>query len=340
MNAEIFSRWLEKSQKTLLLGLTLLLGIALSPVRHGNRIFLELGNLTDVLRQVSETGILAVGMTVVILTGGIDLSVGAMVALSATLVAKALMQWHWALGPSLALVLGVGLVTGLFFSQLVSRLNIPPFVATLSAMGALRGIARLIANGGSIAITPAQFDPSSGVLDLAASGAPASFFKLAGKWGGLISVPALIYVAIAVGVALWLRYSVRGRHVFAVGGSPRAAKYAGISIPVTLTLAYILCSLCASVAGVLHAAQLEQGNANDGMGYELDAIAAVVIGGTRLTGGLGSIAGTVVGTLVIGILNNILGLNNVDANIQLIVKGALILLAMGIQQFRVQKERI
>ena len=318
-------RLLSRSQKLALLLLTLAFGIICSPVRHGTRIFLELGNLTDVLRQVSETGILAVGMTLVILTGGIDLSVGAVLALSATLVGKALMTWHWGLVPATSMVLAVGAFTGLTYSLLISRFKIPAFVTTLAAMGALRGAARLIADGGSIAIVARSAE---------APGAPPIFFSLAEKIGGVLSVPALIYVLVALAAGVWLRYAVRGRHLYAVGGSERAARFAGIPVATTLAWAYVLCSLAAALAGILHAAQLEQGNANDGMGYELDAIAAVVLGGTRLTGGVGTIFGTVVGTLVIGVLNNVLGLNNVDANVQLIVKGLLILVAMSVQQFR------
>lgn len=313
--------------KFALLFLALAFGVVLSPVRHGTRIFLELGNLTDVLRQVAETGILGVGMTVVILTGGIDLSVGAVLALSATFVANALMVWHWPLGPTLLATLALGTATGAMFAGLIHYFRIPAFVATLAGMGALRGVARLMAGGSSIAVVAASPD---------SPGAPESFFRMAEKLGGVLSVPAAIYIAAALGVATWLRAFVTGRHVYAVGGSERAARYAGISVGRTLLLAYGVCSTLAALAGMLHAAQLEQGNPNDGFGYELDAIAAVVIGGTRLTGGYGTIFGTVVGTLVIGVLNNILGLNNIDINMQLIIKGVLILLAMGIQR-RIQK---
>lgn len=319
------------SQAVLLL-LTFALGYVFSPVRQGTHIFLEWGNLADILRQVSETGVLAVGMTVLLLTGGVDLSVGATLALTATFAAKALTLWHWSVATTVLCSLSLGLGIGLFYALLISWGKIPPFVATLAGMGAFRGLARLVGDGSSLALV-SQSSVIASDVGGAGGAAPDAFFLLAAKWGAL-STPSLIYALVAVLTGLWLHYFVSGRHIYAVGGSEKAARFAGISITKTLLIAYGLCGVLASLSGLIHAAQLEQGNPNDGIGYELDAIAAAVIGGTRLTGGVGTVFGTVVGTLVMGVLNNVFGLNNIDINLQLILKGVLILAATILQKKR------
>jgi rhamnose transport system ATP-binding protein len=307
-----------------LLGLAavLLLAIVFSPVRGGRPVFLDFGNLTDILRQVAEKGILAVGMTAVILSGGIDLSVGSILALSATLTASLLMRGGLGLAATVVAVLAVGAATGAINGLAVSRLRLQPFIATLATMSAARGIARYVSGGTAI---PLGFGPG---------GAPESVRRLAAPIVPYVPAPALVFVASVVGMSLYLNRTRGGRYLYAIGDNETAARLSGVRVRWHKTAVYVLSGALAALAGIVHCAQLEQGNPNDGVAYELDAIAAVVIGGTSLTGGIGSVGGTLVGVLIIGVINNSMGLNNVDANLQLILKGALILGAVWLQQRR------
>ena len=304
-----------------LLGVVVL-AIVLSPVRGQRLVFLDLGNLTDILRQVAEKGILAAGMTAVIISGGIDLSVGSVLALSATLTGLCLM--HGGLGgPATVLVaLMAGALTGAANGLVVARWRIQPFIVTLATMSAARGVARYISGGAAI---PMGFGPG---------GAPESFRALAAPIVPFVPMPALLFLLSMLGMHVLLGWTRAGRHIYAMGDSENAARLAGVRVQPLTVLVYVLSGALAALAGVIHCAQLEQGNPNDGVAYELDAIAAVVIGGTTLSGGVGTVGGTLVGTLIIGIINNSMGLNNVDANLQLILKGAIILGAVWLQARR------
>ena len=307
-----------------LLGLAavLLLAVVFSPVRGGRPVFLDLGNLTDILRQVAEKGILAVGMTAVILSGGIDLSVGSILALAATLTASLLMRGGLGLAATILAVLAIGAAVGAVNGLAVSRLRLQPFIATLATMSAARGIARYLSGGTAIP------------LGFGAGGAPESVRRLAAPVLPYLPAPALIFVASVVAMALYLNRTRGGRYLYAIGDNETAARLSGVRVARHKTAVYVLSGTLAALAGIVHCAQLEQGNPNDGVTYELDAIAAVVIGGTSLSGGIGSVGGTLVGVLIIGVINNSMGLNNVDANLQLILKGALILGAVWLQQRR------
>jgi ribose transport system permease protein len=306
-----------------LLALVLLAALTSPTSDSGARIFFELGNLTDVLRQVSLIGIISLGMTFVILTGGIDLSVGSVLALSTVLVASALTRWgpEWPsstriLGAITGAVLACGVV-GALNGLVIARLRVQPFIATLASMIGVRGLAKWFTRNENIDIgfgtdVAAQF---------------ANIFRE--KW--------VVIGSYALGVALFgvlLSKTVFGRHVRAIGDNPTAALYAGLPIAGTQVRVYALCGLLAGAAGVLYAAENHQGNPNAGVAYELDAIAAVVIGGTRLSGGQGSIAGTVIGTLIMGVLTNLLRLNNVDSNVEMMIKALIIILAVALQRGR------
>ncbi|MEO7965757.1 MAG: ABC transporter permease, partial [Gemmatimonadaceae bacterium] len=290
--------------------------------RGGRPVFLDLGNLTDILRQVAEKGILAVGMTAVVIAGGIDLSVGSLLAFGATLSAWLFMRGGLGFAPTAAIVLASGALWGLLNGIVIARWRLPAFIATLATMSAARGAARYLSGGTAIP------------LGFGAGGAPESVHALAAPVIPFVPAPALIFGASVIGMHLFLARTRGGRYLYAIGDNESAARLSGVRVPWHKASVYVISGFLAALAGLVHTAQLEQGNPNDGVSYELDAIAAVVIGGTALTGGSGSVGGTLVGILTIGVINNIMGLNNVDANLQLILKGVIILLAVWLQRRR------
>jgi ribose transport system permease protein len=306
------------------LGLTavFVLACVFSPVRRGEWIFLDAGNLSDILRQVSEKGILAVGMTFVILAGGIDLSVGSVLALAATLSAVMLMRGGHGTFTTMVTVLVAGLAIGIANAVVITKGRMQSFIVTLAMMSIARGLARLASGGSGVEI------------GYGAGGAASSFAALGGKIGPLVPVPALIFLATVAVAWVVLNTTRFGRYVHAIGSNATATRLSGVNVGGVTVGVFAICGLLAALAGIIHAAQLEQGNPNDGVAYELDAIAAVVIGGTSLSGGRGTVIGTLIGTLIIGIINNMLGLNNVDANVQLLLKGVIIVGAVLLQQTR------
>ncbi len=304
------------------LALVLLMAIVTSPLRGGRLVFLDLGNLTDILRQVSEKGVLAVGMTAVVIAGGIDLSVGSVLAFAATMSAWLWMKEGVGLGLSLVLVTAVGALWGALNGIVIARWRLPAFIATLATMSAARGAARYLSNGAAI---PLGFGPG---------GAPASVRSVAAPLLNHVPAPALIFGLAALAMHFYLARTRSGRYVYAIGDNEAAARLAGVRVAWHKAMVYVICGALAGIAGLVHSAQLEQGNPNDGVSYELDAIAAVVIGGTALSGGTGTVGGTIVGILIIGVINNSMGLNNVDANLQLILKGLIIVVAVWLQRRR------
>lgn len=279
------------------------------------RIFLDPGNLTDILRQVSVTGIIALPMTFVILTAGIDLSVGSTLALATSVVAMGLTRPNAGMASAIFMALAASAAVGAVNGACVALLKIQPFVVTLATMIGIRGLAKWLTGNTNIDIGFGR--------DVAARFAELLRTKpvVIGTWGVL-----------AVLFWLILQRTVFGRHVRAIGDNEHAALYAGLPIRTVKVWVYTLAGLLSGVAGVLYAAQNHQGNPNAGVAYELDAIAAVVIGGTKLSGGSGSIVGTVVGTLTIGVLTNMLRLNNVDSNIEMMLKAVIIVLAVTLQK--------
>lgn len=297
--------------------------IAFSPTRNGTNVFLQPNNLLNILRAVSEIGIIAIGMTLVILLGGIDLSVGAVVGLSATGCAVLMVIDGFGVFTAVSLVLLIGVAFGAAQGYLSARLGLQPFIVTLAGMQIARGIARIWSGGQGVAIAYGDGE-----------GMAPPVFSILNTRVGLIPFPALIFVAIAIITLLVMKYSVFARHIYAVGGNERAARLSGVPVIRVKVAVFTICGLLAAIAGVIHAGQLNQGSPNDGIAYEMDAIAAVVIGGTSLAGGIGGVSGTIAGAILLGILNNILALNNVDSNIQLIAKGLIIVAAASLQAFR------
>jgi ribose transport system permease protein len=306
------------SQLTALAGIVIL-AILISPIASdGARIFLEAGNLTDILRQISLIGIISLAMTFVILTGGIDLSVGSILALSTCLVAMWLTRGYTQhIAPAILVAAGASAAAGALNGAVIAVTRMQPFIVTLASMIGVRGLAKWITSNQNVDIGFGR--------DLAAEFAAA--FREKAIVIGTYAIAAAIFWVV-------LTRTVFGRHVRAVGDNEKAAEYAGLPIRATKIWVYTLSGLLAGAAGVLYAAENHQGNPNAGVAYELDAIAAVVIGGTRLSGGAGSISGTIVGTLIMGVLTNMLRLRNVDSNVEMMIKAVIIVLAVVVQRER------
>jgi simple sugar transport system permease protein len=392
VSAEALSAFLLRTKLYWSLLILLAVGIVTSPVSSkGVNIFLTTGNLSDVLRQVSNNGIVAVGMTLVILTGGIDLSVGSIMALGSVLCAMlltydertsatllsfpilavvcaclavwgasqlmALRSRHadasipsahrtlavglvglvaavgaWWLATSqvptkfgvigvLIVVPAVGLAFGWLNGIIITKGRLQPFIVTLAMMVGVLGIARVVA-GQDAAVHPVY----------TGTNATEDFDVLRALLYRIVPVPGLFFLAVVVLSAMLLRMTTFGRYVYAIGGNEQAARLSGVAVDRVKIAVYAISGFLASLAGVLYTAQYRQGKPDAGVGMELDAIAAVVIGGTSLMGGKGSIAGTFVGVLIFGFLSNILQLNNIDSNTQLVLKGGIILAAVLVQE--------
>jgi len=274
--------------------------------------FLTASNLINVARQVSINAIVAAGMTVVIITGGIDLSVGSTIALAgcAALLAAS------GMGDLVGMVAGIGVsaLVGLLNGGLVAWGRVPPFIATLATMTVVRGVALVLTNGEPIV-------KSEG-----------AYLWLGQASIGPIPIPILIMAVVLLGTHWFLARTRWGTYVYAVGGNAEAARLAGISLAGIQVLVYVLAGALSGLAGLVLAARLSSAQPNTGVGFELDAIAAVVLGGTSLMGGEGSIWGTTVGAFIIGVLNNGFNLMNVSPFYQLIAKGAVIVLAVLVDQ--------
>lgn len=306
----------------------LILSALFSPIRDGRIVFLDPQNLLSILRFASENGIIAVGMTLVILTGGIDLSVGAVLALCAVGAAACLMRYDLGTFSAILLMLGLGGLVGTANGLITTRLRIQSFITTLAMLSAARGAASLWAGGYAI---PLAFGPGKDM-------APPLFKSLfAGEmnlFGLGIPAPLFYFVFVGWAVAFVLKRTAFGRHVYAVGGNEAAARLSGVPVNRVKVFVFAISGLLAALAALLHAALVNQGSHIDGAGYELNAIAAVVIGGTNLAGGAGTILGSMIGALILGILDNILGLRNIQSEYQLILKGVIIVLAVVVQRQR------
>jgi inositol transport system permease protein len=278
--------------------------------------------LVVMILQVSVIGIIAIGVTQVIITGGIDLSSGSVVALTA-MVAASLAQAGDAVRPvyptlidlpvtvPLAAGLAVGAAAGLVNGSLIARTFIPPFIATLGVMVSARGLAKWYTRGQPVSmLTDTYTDIGSG------------------------AVPVIIFLATAVVFHIALRYTRYGKFTYAIGANPQAARVSGINVPRHLLLVYTIAGTLSGLAGIVTSARAESGQAGMGMMYELDAIAAAVIGGSSLSGGIGRITGTVIGTLILGVVTSGFTFLRIDAYYQEIVKGGIIVAAVIADQYR------
>ena len=275
-------------------------------------------NMMNITRQASINIVLAAGMTFVILTGGIDLSVGSILGVTAV------MALVGSLNPALAdfavpIALIAGLGMGVFNGLLVAYAGLPPFIVTLGTYTALRGAAYLVADGTTVINSKISFD-----------------------WignGYLGSIPWLVIIAFAVIAVCWfiLRRTTLGTHIYAVGGNLQAARLTGIKVSLVLIFVYATSGLLSGLGGVMSASRLYSANGNLGVGYELDAIAAVILGGTSFVGGIGTITGTLIGALIIATLNNGMTLMGVSYFWQLVIKGGVIIVAVLIDKYRTRK---
>ena len=275
--------------------------------------FMSVSNLTNVARQVSINGILAVGVTFVLLTAGVDLSLGSVVALSGVACATFAHPGDHSVFVPIAVGLLTGAACGLVNGALVTLGGVAPFIVTLGMMTIARGLALIFSGGRPVA------DMSNELT------------ALAGDFVG-IPIPVLCFAGVALAAWFFLRNFRLGRHIYAVGGNENAARAAGISITRVKLFAYGLCGLLTGLAGVVLAARITTGQPNAGQAYELDAIAAVVIGGTSLAGGVGTITGTLLGVLLIGVINNGLDLQGVSSYYQAVIKGVIIVGAVWLDR--------
>lgn len=303
-------------------GLVVLLGI-LNAATHGD--FLAPGNVRNILRQIAVPTVLAAGQTFVIITAGIDLSVGSLVALTGVLMAGMLVHFTNPVEGflvALAVGLGAGAFAGTINGLPVVKLGIPPFITTLAMMQAARGLAFLYTNGSPIEITNNAFN-------FAGSG---SLFPGLAKLG--IPMSVIIMMAVIIAGHYVLTQTRFGRYVFAIGGNEEAARLSGIRVANVKLGVYLISGTLAGLAGFLLSARLNSGIPQAGYGLELQSIAAVVVGGTSLMGGRGSMAGTFVGALLIGVLYNLMNLLNVQSYAQDVVLGAVILAAVILDELR------
>ena len=274
--------------------------------------FLTTGNIINVLRQTSINAVIATGMTFVILTGGIDLSVGSILAYAGVIMA-ALLATQLPLVASIALVLLLGAAIGALTGLVITKGKVQPFIATFVSMTVVRGATLVFTDG----------------KPMSADVGPAEQFAFLGQGYGLgIPVPIFIMAAVLAVAYYVLRHTRFGRYIYALGGNEDAARLSGLRTGLIKTAVYAVSGLLAAMAGIILTSRLSSAQPTAGVGYELDAIAAVVVGGTSLSGGSGRILGTLVGALIIGILNNALNLMNVSSYYQMIAKGVIILIAV------------
>jgi len=308
-----------------LLGLILVVaaGVICSPRRHGHILFLAPDNIANIIRSISETGILALGMTFVIIAAGIDLSVGAVLGLCSVLTATLFINQGWGLWSTLSLVIVTGVLFGAIQGAISTAFRIQAFIVTLAGLQAARGFALIASNNAFINI---QYGVGPG-------NAPPAFGVLGERIGGVFPVATLVFVVLAVIAAFLLNNTRYGRYVVAVGGNEKAARLSGIPVSAIKISGYGLTGFASAIAGIVHAGQFSFVSPNDGLGYELNAIAAVVIGGTDLFGGSGSMIGTIAGAIMLGALANILQLNDVSAAMQLLATGAIIVIAAALQTY-------
>ncbi len=275
--------------------------------------FLTSANLLNVARQISINGILAVGVTYVLLTGGVDLSLGSIVALTGVVAATFAHPGEWPVLVPIALGILSGACCGALNGLVITRGRIAPFIVTLGMITLARGLALLLSNGRPV------------------SNLGTGFLAVGGDFLGF-PVQILILLAIAGASRLFLSNMRLGRHIFAVGGNEEASRAAGLNVAGIKTFAYTMSGGLAGLAGVMLAARITTGQPNAGVAYELDAIAAAVIGGTSLSGGVGGIGGTLLGALLMGVINNGLDLLNVSSYYQQIIKGIIIIGAVWLDR--------
>ena len=273
-------------------------------------------NIFNVLRQISTNLFLACGMTMVIILGGIDLSVGSIIALSGCISAGCVARYNLPLPIALLMGLLVGLLVGMFNGAVISKTTIPAFIVTLATMNIAKGLAYVYTGGSPVRVVTKEWQ------------------FLGAGYVGIFPTPVVILVIVLIITAIIMNETKMGRHMYAVGGNQQAAEFSGIKVEKVKFFVHAFSGLMAGLAGIVLASRMYSGQPTAGDGAEMDAIAAVVVGGTSMAGGSGKIGGTIIGGLIIGVLNNGLNLLNVNSFWQYVVKGVVILLAVFLDYFR------
>lgn len=272
-------------------------------------VFMTKNNIMNIIRQISINGILAVGMTYIILTGGIDLSVGSLVAITSVICGSLLEKgMHWLL----ACLIGISVVIifGFLNGYLVAYVGFQPFIATLATMTIGRGFAKVYSDGRPYTIK----DPS--------------FIAIGQGYFLGIPIPIILLVIVCILGLVILNMTTFGRYVYAIGGNKNAAKLSGVRTRKVELFVYVLSSICAGIVGLILSARISSGQPTAGEGFEMDAIAATAIGGTSMNGGTGTLRGTILGFLILGLLSNSMNLMNINSFYQSIVKGCIIIIAV------------
>ena len=283
--------------------------------------FLSPQNFANIMRQITVNVILACGMTMVIILGGIDLSVGSIIAVSGCLCCGLITNVGMPSVAAIPLSILAGTLVGVFNGMVISRTTIPPFIVTLATMNIGRGFARIYTKATTILVDDELFT-----------------FIGSGKVFGNIPIHFVYMIVVIIVSALILNRTRLGRNIYAVGDNAQAASYSGInSKKVTLTV-FIIMGFFAACAGILSSARTFSGQFNVGEGAEMDAISAVVLGGTSMTGGVGYLSGTIIGCIVIGVLNNGMNILGIDSSWQYVVKGVVVLIAVFIDYFKKMRE--
>lgn len=280
--------------------------------------FFTWDNLLNITRQSSVIALVSIAMTLVILTGGIDLSVGSVVAFSGIITASLIKDHNIGIFPAILAGILVGSLTGLVNGLLIAYVNMPPFITTMGTMTMLRGLGFLYTQGYPV------------------YGMPKNFTFIGQGYLAGIPVPTVILIIVAPLAGILLTKTIFGRYIYAVGGSEEASVFVGIKVRKVKLIVYILAGSLTGLAAVIQTARLGAGMPTVGNGYELDAIASVIIGGASMSGGAGTIFGTLLGTAILGVLNNGLSLLDVDSYVMQVISGAVVILAVLIDTLRVR----
>lgn len=306
--------YLKENLGIIIAFLVLCIFLSVNPITSNS--FFTQKNLFNVLRQISTNLYLACGMTMVIILGGIDLSVGSIIALSGCVAAGCVARYNLPLSVAILVGLVIGLAVGIFNGAFICKTTIPPFIVTLATMNIAKGFAYVYTGGSPVRVVTKEWQ-----------------FIGAG-YIGPVPTPVVVLVVVLIVTAIIMNKTKMGRHIYAVGGNPQAAEFSGIKVAKVKFFVHAYSGMMAGLAGVVLASRMYSGQPTAGDGAEMDAIAAVVVGGTSMAGGSGKIGGTIIGGLIIGVLNNGLNLLNVNSFWQYVVKGAVILLAVFIDFIR------
>lgn len=283
--------------------------------------FLTVKNFSNIMRQISVNVILACGMTMVIILGGIDLSVGSIIAISGCLCCGLITNTGLPAAIAIPVSILAGTLVGVFNGLVISRTTIPPFIVTLAMMNVGRGFARIYTKSTTILVDDELFT-----------------FIGSGKVFGGIPIHFIYMIIVIVVSGLLLNRTKLGRNIYAVGDNKQAAAYSGINTKKVTMTVFVLMGFFAACAGIISSARTFSGQFNVGEGAEMDAISAVVLGGTSMSGGVGRLSGTIIGCIVIGVLNNGMNILGIDSSWQYVVKGVVVLIAVFIDYFKKRKE--